>query len=59
MAHMHVSDSGHAYYGRAWDCDPFVELDDETDQLDEEDASGDWQTIALDRWGDRLINGRY
>ena len=55
MAHMHVSVSGHAYYGVAWDCDPFVELDDETDQLDEEDASGDWQTIALDRWGDRLI----
>lgn len=43
----------------AWDCDPtFVAepLDYDFD-LDYEDAEGDWQVLALDRFSDRLVNG--
>ena len=45
----------------AWDCDPsFVsDYDGEYTELDEEDDTGDWQVIALDRFGDRRISERY
>jgi len=46
----------------AWDCDPFasVSVDDYDSELDFNDsADSDWQTICLDRFGDRLVNGRY
>lgn len=39
----------------AWDCDPFVtieQLDECEDTPNEEDDTGDWQTVCLDRWGD-------
>lgn len=41
----------------AWDCDIFFEpepLDYDLD-LDYEDASGDWQVLALDRFADRNL----
>lgn len=46
----------------AWDCDPFadVSMPDFDEGLDfDNDSSGDWQSVCLDRFGDRLINGRY
>lgn len=45
----------------AWDCDLFAEVDaDAIDlELDLEDDTGDWQVLALDRYGDRLINPNY
>lgn len=43
----------------AWDCDPdaLVALDDDMAELDEEEAETDWQVLALDRFGDRLVTG--
>lgn len=43
----------------AWDCDPHVTFEDQAYDagLDEEDDEGDWQVIALDRFGDRMVNG--
>ena len=42
----------------AWDCDPdaavFVEAYDV--DLDENDDTGDWQVLVLDRFGDRTVN---
>ncbi len=39
-----------------WDCDPFAQvLYDEPDRNEDDD----WQEIALDRFGDRLVNGDY
>lgn len=46
-------------YSAGWDCDPTAILDLDDDCIDEEDAYGDWQSIACDRWGDRLIQGDY
>lgn len=46
----------------AWDCDPFADVSapDYDEGLDfDDDPSGDWQSVCLDRFGDRLINGRY
>lgn len=42
----------------AWDCDPEAEVSaEEYDAgLDEEDDEGDWQVLALDRFGDRIVN---
>lgn len=46
-------------YSEGWDCDPgavlLVEPYDEG--LDETDDEGDWQVLALDRFGDRAVNG--
>jgi len=44
--------------GEAWDCDPdaIVIVEPYDVGLDEED-SDDWQVIALDRFGDRMVNG--
>lgn len=41
----------------AWDCNPeFLPIDEGYDlDLDEEDSTSDWQVIALDRFGDRLV----
>lgn len=41
----------------AWDCDLFFvpDVPDHDEGIDEEDASGDWQVIALDRFADRII----
>ena len=39
----------------AWDCDPFLipeQFDECEDTPNEEDDTGDWQTVCLDRWGD-------
>lgn len=43
---------------QAWDCDPdVVLLGDSLDwDLDEEDDTGDWQVLVLDRFGDRTVN---
>jgi hypothetical protein len=41
-----------------WDCDPFQLFELEPD-IDEEDAEGDWQTVVLDRFGDRLVTANY
>lgn len=50
-----------AHQQHAWDCDPTFTppVEDELIDIDEEDASSDWQIIALDRWGDRRVNGNY
>lgn len=45
------------YTGKAWDCDIFFvaePLDYDLD-LDYEDDEGDWQVLALDRFGDRMV----
>lgn len=44
----------------AWDCDLFSEVfvEDYDLDIDEEDASGDWQVIALDRFYDRNFKGK-
>ena len=41
-------------YSEGWDCDPFAIIAQDIDDRDEE---SDWQSICLDRWGDRLVNG--
>lgn len=45
----------------AWDCDLFanVEVDDYDLDIDEEDDTGDWQVIALDRFYDRNFRLEY
>lgn len=45
----------------AWDCDPFFipECLDYDLDVDCEDSESDWQILALDRFGDRTINGDY
>lgn len=45
----------------AWDCDPFTRLSaDPYDlELDEEDSESDWQVLALDRFGDRMVNANW
>lgn len=40
-------------FSEGWDCDPNAHLADDSDYRDEEDSTGDWQEICLDRWGDR------
>lgn len=42
-------------YGEAWDCNPlFIPPDEDVfTDIDLEDSTGDWQTIALDRFHDR------
>ena len=42
----------------AWDCDPdaIVPAEPYDEGLDDEDAESEWQVIALDRFGDRLVN---
>lgn len=44
-----------------WDCNPFhVHVDESYDlDLDYEDDEGDWQVLALDRFGDRNVNANY
>jgi len=46
---------------RAWDCDPLatVECDPYDLGLDLEDGEGDWQVLALDRYGDRMVNANW
>ncbi len=41
----------------AWDCDPeaLLPVEDYDADLDYEDAESDWQVLALDRFGDRLV----
>jgi hypothetical protein len=48
-------------FASGWDCDPFLTaIVDEYDlELDFTDDCGDWQVLALDRFGDRSINSRY
>ena len=48
-------------YYEAWDCDPDMCFEDMSYDLDlyEDDSTGDWQVIALDRFGDRQVNGNY
>lgn len=39
----------------AWDCDPFLlpeQFNEYEDSINEEDDTGEWQTVCLDRWGD-------
>ena len=45
----------------AWDCDPDAYFEDMSYDLDlnEEDDTGDWQAIVLDRFGDRFVNPEY
>lgn len=43
--------------GVAWDCDPEAHMELDVEELDCD--GDDWQCIALDRFGDRLVNGRY
>ena len=45
----------------AWDCNPDsdVTIDAYDLGLDEEDDEGDWQVLALDRFGDRNVNGNW
>lgn len=42
----------------AWDCNPDMIFEDQDYDydLDEEDSTGDWQTLVLDRFGDRTVN---
>ena len=42
---------------KAWDCDPEALLfgDSPDMDLDEEDDTGDWQVLVLDRFGDRTV----
>ena len=53
----------HHYYqpvesGAAWDCNPsFQPIDESYDlDLDDQDDTGDWQVLCLDRYGDRSVN---
>lgn len=48
-------------YSEGWDCDPdaVVACDSYDEGLDETDDTGDWQVLALDRFGDRNVNGDY
>lgn len=41
----------------AWDCDPnFIPPDENVlTDIDIEDATGDWQIVALDRFHDRIV----
>lgn len=43
----------------AWDCDPFMIMPNESYDLDLDDELDrtDWQVLALDRFGDRTVNG--
>lgn len=45
-------------HNEAWDCDPnaIVVVDTVEADLDFEDDTGDWQVLALDRFGDRCVN---
>jgi hypothetical protein len=45
----------------AWDCDPdtLVSVDEYDAGLDETDDTGDWQVLALDRFGDRNVNPNF
>ena len=47
--------------GVAWDCDPDAMIFPEPydAELNEEDDQGDWQVLALDRFGDRSVNGNW
>ena len=56
--HQHVNP---VEVGCAWDCDPsFDPIDEAYDlDLDEEDDEGDWQVLALDRFGDRAVNANW
>lgn len=50
--------------GEAWDCNPFIDQSEIAaqiagDDIDEEDDTGDWQTVVLERWGDRQVNGEW
>lgn len=41
-----------------WDCDCDGHADIDMDDVDEEDSTGDWQRVALDRFGRDTINLR-
>lgn len=63
---MTVWNNSHAvdqdFDGEAWDCSPdFIpDYAGDYEELDEDNYPfEDWQVIALDRFGDRLVNGRY
>lgn len=45
----------------AWDCDLFFVPPKENFDLDIdlEDSTGDWQVLALDRFGDRYVSRLY
>ena len=55
-----MEDEDYEVTGTAWDCDPNarVTLDPYDEGLDEEDSTSDWQTLVLDRFGDRLVIDR-
>lgn len=46
-------------FSEGWDCDPSAVIQNDMYDagLDEEDDEGDWQVLALDRFGDRMVNG--
>lgn len=56
---MHFMDTtDHQEPQTAWDCDPtmiFENMDYDLD-LNEEDDTGDWQVMVLDRFGDRMVD---
>lgn len=45
----------------AWDCNPDMihALEPYDLDLDETDDTGDWQVLALDRFGDRNVNANF
>lgn len=45
----------------AWDCDPdaIIVIEEYDHGLDDTDGNGDWQVLALDRFGDRNVNASY
>lgn len=46
----------------AWDCDPFADVSapDFDEGLDFDNSpDSDWQFVCLDRYHDRLVNGKY
>lgn len=44
-----------------WDCNPDAQVvvEDYDEGLDYEDDEGDWQVLALDRFGDRSVNANF
>lgn len=55
---MPLSIDSRPEYGEAWDCDLFFVPENMSFDidLDEEDDTGDWQVITLDRFHDRNVN---
>jgi hypothetical protein len=58
---LFVQGSTNDGFSGGWDCDPFMTaiVDNYDLELDFTDDCGDWQVIALDRFGDRGIRANY